>query len=108
MLSEVFLAFGTLIAIMNPISTAFVFNTLARRNRKQTARTACITAVAVLTLFLFIGGPFLSFFGITIYAFRVAGGLYLAKVGFDMLGQHLRRDPDHYDDSPADIAIIAL
>ena len=89
MINELFLAFGTLIAIMNPISTAFVFNALAHQNRAEIAFTACTTAAVMLITFFLMGSFILGFFGITIYAFKVAGGLYLSKVGFEMLSEFL-------------------
>lgn len=108
MANEVFLAFGTLIAIMNPVSTAFVFNSLAHQNRKEIAFTAAVTAAVILITFFIMGSYILAFFGITIYAFKVAGGLYLSKVGFEMLSPELRKSPEQYDEASKDIAIIPL
>ncbi len=108
MINDVFLAFSTLIAIMNPVSTAFVFNSLAHQNRKEIAFTAATTAAVVLITFFIMGNYILSFFGITIYAFKVAGGIYLAKVGFEMLSPELRKNPEQYEDASKDIAIIPL
>ncbi len=112
MLTETLLAFGTLFTIVNPFSTAFVFNKLAKGKstgeRKRIALRASLYAVAFLFLFLILGNAILTFFGITIYAFRVAGGLYLAWVGFEMLAPHLRRHPENYDDAGDAIAVIPL
>lgn len=105
--TNAFMAFGTLIAIINPISTAFVFNALAKRNRREIATAAAITALSVLLTFLFIGGYLMAFFGITIYAFQVAGGLYISKVAFGMLDHNIRNSTDVYDDAK-DIAIIPI
>ena len=104
---EALLVFGTIIAIANPISTAFVFNALVKRNRRDIATAAIITAFTVLVTFLFLGNHLLSFFGITIYAFQAAGGLYLAKVAFDMLGHSIRNATDVYNDA-REIAIIPI
>lgn len=112
MLEQVLLGFGTLFPVVNPVSTAFVFNALTARktqnSRRHIARIAALTAALVLLSFALIGHAILHFFSVTVYAFRVAGGLYLAKVGFDMLQMQLRRDPEAYDDGPDDIAIIPL
>lgn len=112
MILPTILAFGTLFAIVNPISTAFVFNRLARgetpAGKRRLARLASLTAAIVLLTFLFIGRPLMTFFGITLYAFRVAGGLYLGKVAFDMLGRQLRHAPEQYSETVEDIAIIPL
>jgi len=112
LLLQAVLATGTLFAIVNPISTAFVFNRLARGHtepeKRRLSRTASIAAAVTLGVFLLIGRPLMAFFGITLYAFRVAGGLYLGKVAFDMLGKELRNAPEEYTSPPQDIAIIPL
>ena len=112
MLTETLLAFGTLLPIANPLSTAFVFNSMAGdrslADRKHTALVASLTAALVLLVFMFVGQWMLAFFGITIYAFRVAGGIYLGKMAFEMLSSGLRKDPESYTDSKQDIAVIPL
>jgi len=112
MFNDVILAFGTLFAIVNPVSTAFVFNRLtsgeSHESKVQLSRTACIAAAITLLVFLAIGNPLMAFFGITLYAFRVAGGIYLSKVAFDMLGRSPRHTPDQFRETPENIAIIPL
>ena len=112
MLLEILFAFGTLLPIANPLSTAFVFNGLARgreiAERKHIALIASLTAAVVLLVFMLVGHYLLAFFGITIYAFRVAGGVYLAKIAFDMLGSGLVKDADNYASVQEDIAVIPL
>ena len=112
MLLAILLAFGTLIPIANPLSTAFVFNSLAGgrsiAERKHIALIASLTAATTLLIFLFLGQYLLAFFGITIYAFRVAGGIYLGKIAFDMLSPSLNKDPEQYEDAKEDIAVIPL
>jgi multiple antibiotic resistance protein len=39
----------------------------------------------ILSLFIFIGRGFLKFFGISLPAFQIAGGLILFRIAFDML-----------------------
>jgi len=72
------LAFSSLFAMINPVSAAPMFVTLtkARANhRKRTAFKASITALITLGLFATAGGAILSFFGITVPAFQIAGGI---------------------------------
>ncbi|MBU0754706.1 MAG: MarC family protein [Planctomycetes bacterium] len=99
---QVLLAFGTIFTIVNPFSTSFVFTKLTRgmdrKEQHRTALTASFAAPIALITFLLIGQPLLRFFGVTIYAFRVAGGLYLAWIGFEMLSPRMRRDPENYKD----------
>jgi len=53
--------------------------------RRQQARMACIYAFAVLSVSLLAGAFVLAFFGLSIHALRVAGGLIVARIGFGML-----------------------
>ena len=46
---------------------------------------ACIYAFAVLSISLIAGALILAFFGISIHALRIAGGLIVARIGFGML-----------------------
>ena len=112
MLDQLLLAFGTLFAIVNPFSTSLVFLKLthgwSNKDRYRVALQASFAAFITLTVFLFSGQAILSFFGVTVYAFRVAGGLYLLWIGFEMLSPHLRKQPDNYDSTKSSIAIIPL
>lgn len=111
-LEQIFFAFGTLFAIVNPFSTSIIFSKLTKRMSKSESRRvalkASLAAFVALTLFLFIGQPILNFFGVTIYAFRVAGGLYLTWIAFEMLAPKLRRRPENYSKEGDSIAIIPL
>jgi multiple antibiotic resistance protein len=82
-------AFSALFTIMNPLSTASVFLTITKKDsilkRRLIAKKACIASFIVLIAFALAGNLILSFFGITVDAFRIAGGLLIAKVGFGML-----------------------
>jgi multiple antibiotic resistance protein len=72
------LAFSSLFAMINPISAAPMFVSLTKtraRQRKRTAFKASITALITLGLFATAGGAILSFFGITVPAFQIAGGI---------------------------------
>lgn len=80
---------AALLPIVNPFSTAPVFVAVTRgmsaARRQQQARLACIYAFAVLAVSLIAGALILAFFGISIHALRVAGGLIVARIGFGML-----------------------
>jgi multiple antibiotic resistance protein len=81
--------FGALLPIANPFSTAPVFAALSQRfsaaRRGQQARMACIYMAAVLLVSLFAGALIMTFFGISLPALRIAGGMIVARVGFRML-----------------------
>lgn len=81
--------FVGLLPIANPFSTAVVFLVIARRfspdRRRQQAAKACIYMAGVLGVFLVAGTLIMQFFGISIAAVRVAGGLIVARIGLGML-----------------------
>tara|TARA_B100000809_G_C15069610_1_gene505497 strand:- start:554 stop:1186 length:633 start_codon:yes stop_codon:yes gene_type:complete len=87
---ELFLvAFGALFSIMNPLGTVPVFVGLTKdHNKKERAITAFWTAIDVLIILLlsfFAGHYILSFFGISLNALKIAGGLIIASSGFALL-----------------------
>lgn len=83
------LCFSSLLAIINPLMTAPLFISLTDdytpAHRQHALRTAIITATSVLLAFALLGGAIFQLFGITIHAFRIAGGLILFGMGLDML-----------------------
>ncbi len=111
MFTAIILALGTLFPIVNPLSTTFVFNGLTAKDslekKRRVALIASFTAALVLLIFLALGHALMGFFGITIYAFRVAGGLYLGKIAFEMLSKSFYKAPDGVE-VRKDIAIIPL
>lgn len=87
---ELFLvSFGALFSIMNPLGTVPIFVGLTQQNtKKERAITAFWTAVDVFIILLlsfFAGKYILSFFGISLNALKIAGGLIIASSGFALL-----------------------
>ena len=110
--TTVLATFAGLLPITNPWSTAVVFLALTARlsddERKRQGTLACLYALIVLWVFLFAGALIMSFFGISIPALRVAGGLIVARVGFSMLLPSHQDDPVDAAPSRADIAFTPL
>ncbi|MEE4186601.1 MAG: MarC family NAAT transporter [Gammaproteobacteria bacterium] len=83
------LTVGSLLPIANPFSTAPVFVALTRRMRREhrlnQAYKACFYMACVLLATLLVGALVLEFFGISLPALRIAGGLIIARLGFNML-----------------------
>jgi multiple antibiotic resistance protein len=83
------LTLTSVLFIVNPISVIPTYLVITQKEtaqqRARTARRACISAAAILIAFAFAGRQIFSIFGITIDAFRVAGGLILWVVAMDML-----------------------
>lgn len=90
-LSEFMFGYATLFAIINPFGLAFVFLDrtmgLSQPERATIARRVAIYAFFVLIGSLFIGSPLLGFFGISVPALRIAGGLVVAAAGWSMLNE---------------------
>lgn len=88
--------FVGLLPIANPFSTAAVFVAITQRFSAAQARDqawrACVYMAIVLLVSLFAGALIMQFFGISIPALRIAGGLIVARVGFGMLNPE--PDPD--------------
>ncbi|MBN9076540.1 MAG: MarC family transcriptional regulator [Rhizobiales bacterium 65-79] len=86
---SLFNAFVTILVTIDPPGLAPLFLALTagmdRSQRGQVAIRASIIAFAVLVLFALAGTAILSVFGITLPAFRVAGGLLLFFISFEMI-----------------------
>ena len=83
------LAFGSLFAVLNPFATVPPFLAMTESNsadeRRVMARRACTIAAGVLFVFALSGVRVLEFFGVTVPAFQIAGGLVLSRVAFELL-----------------------
>ncbi|KXF77574.1 MarC family transcriptional regulator [Paramesorhizobium deserti] len=94
---NLFSAFVTLLVTIDPPGLAPLFLALTtgmdRQERGQVAMRSSIIAFGVLTLFAVAGAQILGVFGITIGAFRVAGGLLLFWIAFEMIFE--RRQERH-------------
>jgi multiple antibiotic resistance protein len=81
--------FSALFAIINPYGMAFIFHDrtvgLSDRERARVALRIALYAFAVILVSLFIGSHILRFFGISMPALRIAGGLVVAATGWTML-----------------------
>lgn len=79
-LSKVFLlSFITLVTMVNPLAVVPAFITMtqgaSRATRMSVALVAGVSCVAVLSAFLLAGNYVFSFFGITVPAFQITGGI---------------------------------
>ncbi|MBF0546263.1 MAG: MarC family protein [Candidatus Riflebacteria bacterium] len=81
--------FVTVLAIVDPFATAPIFLAITPNNtndeRKKMALQAAIIACGVLLVFVFTGNWVFNFFGISVSAFRVAGGILLLSTALDTL-----------------------
>lgn len=81
--------FAGLFSVLNPIGTVPIFVGLTMDDdKKERSRISLWTAINVfliLVISFFFGEYVLSFFGISIEALRIAGGIIIATSGFSLL-----------------------
>jgi multiple antibiotic resistance protein len=81
--------FASVLFIVDPIAVVPTYLVITQRQttsqRQATARRACIAAALMLIVFALAGKGIFGLFGITMPAFRIAGGLILWLVAMDML-----------------------
>lgn len=96
-LDLLFNAFVTLLVTIDPPGLAPLFLGLTRgmnrQERNQVAVRGTVIAFLVLATFAVAGTIILTLFGITLPAFRVAGGLLLFYIAFEMIFE--RRQERH-------------
>jgi multiple antibiotic resistance protein len=95
MLTFVLLSISSLFAVIDPLGCIPFFSGLTagmdRRRKRRTLWRALAVAFGVLTVFAWFGSQLLHVFGITIDAFRIAGGVIFFGIGLDMLQSQPRR-----------------
>ena len=88
-LSAFLLAFPALFSIVNPLAGAIIFNEVTaiqtHAERVVLARRVAIYSTLVMLVSLGAGSYILSFFGISLDALRIAGGLVVSVRAFEML-----------------------
>lgn len=76
-------------AIMNPLSSVSIFIALTadetEEEKKKIALQSVVTAFLIILVFSIAGHFILKMFGISFSALRIAGGILVAKIGYDML-----------------------
>ncbi|MBT6098668.1 MAG: MarC family protein [Marinovum sp.] len=100
-------AFVTLFVIIDPIGLAPMFiaitQGMSQKKRRGIALRAVAVGGAVLFLFSVFGESVLSFVGISMPAFRIAGGVLLFLTALEMLfNRRTKRREDQSEDDGAD------
>ena len=125
-LSDVFiLSFTALVTMVNPLAVIPAFVQLtggeSRRIRAAVALVASLACIAVLTVFLLAGNYVFEFFGITVPAFQIMGGIIFLtnamrtlleedRRAYDVGGTRRTEDSDvvKAEMDPASVAIVPL
>ncbi len=105
------LAFSSLFSIINPVSAAPIFVSMTegfdRGERRRSAFRATLAASTILLVFSVAGGAIFAFFGITVPAFQITGGILLALLSLRTL-EHGHEDVSSSDTRKADPAIVPI
>jgi multiple antibiotic resistance protein len=111
------LCFGSVFAIVDPFAAVPIFLALTSDRTHgelpSIARRASLTCMLVLLIFAAAGTYILTFFSITLAAFKIAGGVILFAVGFEMLRARTSRTRSTAEErveaaSKDDVALVPL
>jgi multiple antibiotic resistance protein len=115
---EALQALVTLFASIGPIDTAPLFIALTAgakaQVRQRIALQAVLVGAGVLLLFALAGNRLLALLGVSLPAFRVAGGILLLLLAVDLLFAHptglssITAGEEHEAERQADVAIFPL
>ncbi|MFC4668709.1 MarC family protein [Seohaeicola nanhaiensis] len=105
--------FVTMFVVIDPPGLAPLFLVLTQGMSAQARRAvgirACLVAIGVLAMFAAFGEAVLGFVGISMAAFRVAGGILLFLTALDMLFERrTKRREDQTDAHPDDPSVFPL
>lgn len=111
-------AFVTLFVMLDPVGMMPIFAALARegdaRYRRAMAVKSTLVATVVLLGFALVGEALLGFFGISLGAFKVAGGILLFAIAFEMIfefrakARSERAEKARAQALPEDISVVPL
>lgn len=106
-------AFTTLFVVIDPVGNAPIFLALTAgasvAQRRNIAFRGVLVAGVILTLFALAGDAVLAFVGISMPAFRIAGGLLLFLTAIDMLFEkRTERREQRADEPVADPSVFPL
>ena len=83
------LCFTSLFTLMDPLGVMPVFlqmtEGMSAGERRSIALKSCALTFVILVLFTLCGRFLFHFFGISTNGFRIAGGIIIFKIGYDML-----------------------
>jgi multiple antibiotic resistance protein len=94
-LSFILLSFSSLFALLNPIGIAPIILSITEnyslKDYKKLIRKSTIFACIILLIFAIMGKIIFSFYGITLHAFKIAGGILFLRIGLNMLEAKVSR-----------------
>lgn len=108
------LTFSAIFFIVDPFAVVPVFIAMTQRDslekRHAMARRACLVAAGVLIFFALTGSLVFKVLGVTLAAFKIAGGVLLFLTALDMLKSKTRATEEEIEEGVQkdDIAIVPL
>ncbi|MCC0808348.1 MarC family protein [Methylobacterium sp. W2] len=112
-------AFSSLFSIVNPVGSALIFSQITAQNshpeRVEIAKRIGFYSALIMLAALWAGAPILNFFGVSLGALRIAGGLVVAASAWTLLSapeiREARKQAEathDTSDSVADVAFFPL
>jgi len=114
------LSFAALFSVINPLGTVPIFVGLTKENSKQERSSiafwTAFNVLVILVLSFFVGKYLLLFFGISLSALKIAGGLIITSSGFALLtgkfsehkGMKKREKDDAFNRSEVALTPLAI
>lgn len=108
----------SLLAVLNPIGNAAIYVSLVSEKTKAEQRKVAVkcalTVAIIMVIVIWVGLPLLHFFGISLGAFQIAGGLVVLLIGLSMI--RAKSHSNNYDQpenqksykDKASVAIVPL
>jgi multiple antibiotic resistance protein len=89
MIAALVAIFASIISVVNPLGAIPMYNSLTasytKKERQTSALHISLYFIGILLVFFLIGTYILQFFGISVNAMRIAGGLVILSSGYGLL-----------------------
>ena len=109
------LCFRSFFTLINPLGTMPVFLSMtagmSNDERKRIVTKATLVAFLIMILFTVFGRFLFQFFGLSTNGFRIAGGIIILKIGYDMLQArytHIKINEKELEHVENDISVTPL
>ena len=90
------ISFSSLLALINPLGISPILlsitENLNNEEYNKTIKKGIFFATILLLIFACMGEVIFKFYGITIYAFMIAGGILFLRNSFDMIDSKVSRE----------------
>jgi len=92
----IILTFSSLFALINPLGITPILLSMTEGDNdieyKSIVKKGILTAYIILVIFTLMGDLIFKFYGITIYAFMIGGGILFLRNSFDMIDSKVSRE----------------